>query len=214
MKIIMIGAPGTGKGTYASRLEKILGTPHISTGELCREEAAKGTELGKKIKEIMDRGGFQSDEIIMEMIKKRLKKEDCKNGFIFDGFPRTLKQAQELEKITTIDHVINLVVPDWILIKRLSLRISCKNCGEIYNLVYLKPKKEGICDKCGKKLIQRKDETSEGIKMRLKEYEKKTKPLIEYYKNKSILINISNNKIETPPKVVVDKILEILGVKK
>jgi len=210
----MLGPQGSGKGTYASRLSKIFKIPHISTGQIFRENIVKETELGKKVEKFVKSGLLVPDDLTIEIVKERLNQPDCKNGFIFDGFPRTLKQAQELEKITTIDHVINLVVPDWILIKRLSLRISCKNCGEIYNLVYLKPKKEGICDKCGKKLIQRKDETSEGIKMRLKEYEKKTKPLIEYYKNKSILINISNNKIETPPKVVVDKILEILGVKK
>jgi adenylate kinase len=214
MKIVLLGPQGSGKGTYASRLGPILKIPHISTGDLCREEAAKGTELGKKIKEIMDRGGLQPDEIIIEMLKNRLKKDDCKKGFVLDGFPRTLKQTKELEKITSLDYVVNLVVPHWILIKRLSLRVSCKKCGEIYNLGYLKPKKEGICDKCGGELIQRDDDKEEAIKMRLKEYEEKTKPLIDYYKNKGILVNVSNNKIDTPPEVIVDKILEVLGVKK
>ena len=214
MRIVLLGPQGSGKGTYASRLGPILGIPHISTGDLCREEAAKGTELGKKIKEIMDRGGLQPDEIIIEMLKNRIKKDDCKKGFVLDGFPRTLKQTKELEKITSLDYVVNLVVPHWILIKRLSLRVSCKKCGEIYNLGYLKPKKEGICDKCGGELIQRDDDKEEAIKMRLKEYEEKTKPLIDYYKNKGILVNVSNNKIDTPPEVIVDKILEVLGVKK
>lgn len=214
MKIVMLGPQGSGKGTYASRLSPILKVPNISTGELCREEAAKGTELGKKIKEIMDRGGLQPDEVIMEMLRNRLKKDDCKKGFIFDGFPRTLKQAEELEKITGLDYVINLVVPEWVLLKRMSLRVTCKKCGEIYNLGYLKPKKEGICDKCGGKLIQRDDDKEEAIKKRLREYEEKTKPLIDYYKIKGILLNVSNDKIDTPPEIIVDKILDVMGAKK
>lgn len=214
MKIVMLGPQGSGKGTYAMRLSPILGVPSISTGELCREEAAKGTELGKRIKEIMNRGGLQPDEVIMEMLQKRLKKDDCKKGFILDGFPRTLKQAQELGKITDLDYVINLVVPEWILLKRLSLRIACQKCGEIYNLGYLKPRTDGICDKCGGELVQREDDKKEAIKKRLREYEEKTKPLIDYYKNKGILLNISNDKIDTPPEPIVDKILDAMGVKK
>lgn len=214
MRIIILGPQGSGKGTYASRLSLIFKIPHISTGDLCREEAAKGTELGKRIKEIMDKGGLQPDEIIIEMLKNRLKKDDCKNGFILDGFPRTLKQAEELDKISNIDHVLNLVVPEWILLKRLSLRVSCRKCGEIYNLGYLKPKKDGICDKCGGELFQRDDDKEEAIKKRLREYEEKTKPLIDYYKKKGILLNVSNNNIETPPEIVVNKILGMLGVKK
>ena len=214
MKIIMLGPQGSGKGTYASRLGPILGIPHISPGQIFRENIAEGTELGKKVEKFVKYGLLVPDDLTMETIKERINRPDCKNGFIFDGFPRTLKQAEEFEKISNFDYVINLVVPDCILIKRLSLRVSCKNCGEIYNLGYLKPKKEGICDKCGGKLIQRKDEIEEAIKIRLKEYEEKTKPLIDYYKNKGILINVSNNKIETPPEIIVDKILEILGVKK
>lgn len=214
MRLAIFGPQGSGKGTYASRLSPIFGVPHISTGDLCREEAAKGTKLGKKIKEIMDRGGLQSDEVIIEMLKNRISKDDCKKGFILDGFPRTLEQAEELDKITKLDHIINLVVPDWVLLKRLSLRVSCKKCGEIYNLGYLKPREEGICDKCGGKLAQRDDDKEDAIKKRLREYEEKTKPLIDYYKNKGILLNVSNDKIETPPEIVVDKILVILGVKK
>jgi len=214
MRLAIFGPQGSGKGTYASRLSPILGVPHISTGDLCREEVAKGTELGKKIKEIMDRGGLQPDEVIIEMLKNRISKDDCKKGFILDGFPRTLEQAEELDKITSLDNVINLVVPDWVLLKRLSLRVSCKKCGEIYNLGYLKPKKEGICDKCGGELAQRDDDKEGAIKKRLREYEEKTKPLIDYYKNKGILLNVSNDKIETPPEIVVNKILGVLGVKK
>ena len=214
MKIVMLGPQGSGKGTYASRLGPILGIPHISPGQIFRGNIAEGTDLGKKVEKFVKAGLLVPDDLTMETIKERINRPDCKNGFIFDGFPRTLKQAEEFEKISDLDYVINLVVPDWVLIKRLSLRVSCKNCGEIYNLGYLKPKKEGICDKCGEKLAQREDEIEEAIKIRLKEYEEKTKPLIDYYKNKGILINVSNNKIETPPEIIVDKILEILGVKK
>lgn len=210
----MLGPPNSGKGTYALRLSPILGVSSISTGELCREEAAKRTELGKKIKEIMDKGGLQPDEIIIEMIKNRLKKDDCKKGFILDGYPRTLKQAEELEKITKLDYVINLVVPEWVLLKRVSLRVTCEKCGEIYNLGYLKPKREGICDKCGGELIQRDDDKEGAVKKRFQEYEEKTRPLIDYYKKKGILLNVLNDKIETPPEDVVDKILIKLGVKK
>jgi adenylate kinase len=214
MKLIIIGPQGSGKGTYASRLSIIFGIPHISTGDIFRENIAKKTELGKKVEKILKDGMLVPDDIVLEVVKERLKKPDCKKGFIFDGFPRTLGQAEGLERIIKLDHVINLVVPDWILIKRLSLRVTCEKCGEIYNLGYLKPKVEGVCDKCGGKLIQRQDETPEAIKMRLREYEEKTKPLIDYYKNKGILLNVSNDKIETPPEIVVDKILSALGVKK
>jgi adenylate kinase len=214
MKLIIIGPQGSGKGTYASRLSTILTIPHISTGDIFRENIAKKTELGKKVEKIIKDGMLVPDDIVLEVVKERLKKSDCKKGFIFDGFPRTLKQAEGLESIAKLDHTINLVVPDWVLIKRLSLRVSCDKCGEIYNLGYLKPKVEGICDKCGGKLIQRDDDKEDAIKKRLKEYEEKTKPLIDYYKNKGILLNISNDKIETPPEIVVDKILVALGVKK
>jgi adenylate kinase len=209
-----MGPQGSGKGTYASRLGSILGVPHVSPGQIFRDNITEGTSLGKKVEKFVKTGLLVPDDLTIETIKERISKADCKNGFIFDGFPRTLKQAEEFEKITNLDYVINLVVPDWVLIKRLSLRVTCDNCGEIYNLGYLKPKKEGICDKCGGKLIQRFDETPEVIKMRLREYEEKTKPLIDYYKNKGILLNVSNNKIETPPEIVVNKILDMLGVKK
>ena len=214
MKIIMLGPPNSGKGSYALRLSPILGVPSISTGDLCREEVARGTELGKKIKEIMNKGGLQPDEVIIKMLDNRLKKEDCKKGFILDGYPRTLKQAGDLEKITKIDYVLNLVVPKWILFKRASLRETCEKCGEIYNLGYLKPKREGICDKCGGKLIQRDDDKEVAVKKRFQEYEEKTRPLVEFYKKKGILLNVSNNKIDTPPEIVVNKILDMLGVKK
>jgi len=209
-----MGPQGSGKGTYASRLSAIFGVPHISTGQIFRDNMVQGTPLGKEVDKFLKSGVLVPDDITLETVKNRLSEPDCKKGFIFDGFPRTLKQAEGLEKTTKLDYVINLVVPDWVLIKRLSLRVSCEKCGEIYNLGYLKPKLEGICDKCGGRLMQRDDDKEEAIKKRLREYEEKTKPLIDYYKNKGILVNISNDKIETPPEIVVDKILKALGVKK
>ena len=210
MRLVMLGPPGSGKGTYASRISPKLGVPMISTGDLCREEAAKGTELGKRIKKIMDAGGLQPDEVIIKMLKHRLEQPDAKKGFILDGFPRTLEQAKALEGITKIDAVINLVVPDRVIIARLSARRQCRKCGAIYNVLFLKPKKEGICDKCGGELYQRDDDKPEAIKERLKLYEEKTAPLINYYKERGLKIDISCNSVDIPPEVQVDKIMKAL----
>lgn len=214
MKIIMLGPTNSGKGTYASRLSPILKVPHISTGQIFRDNIAKGTELGKKVEKFLNAGLLVPDDITMEVVKERIKRPDCKNGYIFDGFPRTLKQAEELEKIDPPEVVLYLDAPEWLLIKRLSSRVTCKNCGKIYNLLNVKPKKDGICDDCGGKLITREDETPESIKMRLKEYENNTKPLIEYYKKKGILKRFMNDKLDLPPNEGIKKILIILNVSK
>lgn len=214
MKIIMLGPQGSGKGTYASRLGPILGVPHISTGEIFRENIAGKTKLGKNVEKMLNSGKLVPDDITMEVVKQRLKRPDCKNGYIFDGFPRTIKQAEELEKIAPPDVVINIVAPEWILLERLSSRVVCEKCGRIYNLKTLKPKKEGICDYCRGKLIQREDETPESIKERLKEYEIITKPLIKFYERKGILKIFSNNRLDLPPAEGVEIILKILGMKK
>lgn len=206
----MLGPQGSGKGTYSSRLSPILGIPQISSGDIMREEIAKESPLGIKVKEYMDKGILVPDDIVIQIIKDRLKKPDCEKGFIFDGFPRTLNQARELEKITKIDVVIYLDVPEWILLKRLGSRVSCEKCKEIYNLINIKPKREGICDKCGGRLIQREDETPEAIKKRLKEYEENTQPLIDYYKSKGILKTVKCYKFETPPEEKVEEIAAIL----
>ena len=210
MKIVMLGPPGAGKGTYASRLTLKLGIPHISTGDMVREEIKKQTDLGRKIREYSDRGALVPDEIIIKLLAERLKKPDCAKGFILDGFPRTINQAEALEKIAKIDLVINLNVPDDVIITRLSNRLICSKCGAIYNLLTLKPKKEGICDECGGKLYQREDDRPEVIKERLNVYRKQTEPLIEYYSKKGLLRNISCNNIMTPPEVMVEKIIEII----
>jgi len=214
MRIVMIGPQGSGKGTYASRLSPILGVPHISTGEIFRENITNGTALGKKVKKIFDTGILVPDDLTIEIVKERLKKPDCKNGYIFDGFPRTIKQAEGLEKIAPPQIVLFLDAPKWLLLKRLSSRVVCKKCGKIYNLINIKPKKEGVCDDCGDKLIVREDETPESIQERLKEYEKETKPLLEYYEKKGIVKKFFNDKLDLNPDEGAERILKIIGVKK
>jgi len=211
MKIVMLGPPGSGKGTYASRLTKMLGIPHISTGDMVREEIKAQTEIGKKIKEYNDRGELVPDEIIIKLLAERLKKADAKKGFILDGFPRTLRQAEALEKISEIDLVINLNVPDEIIIQRLSNRLICKRCGAIYNRLTLKPKVNGVCDVCGGELYQREDDKPEVIRERLKVYKRSTEPLIEYYRRKGLLRDVYCNDLMTPPEVIVERIMGIIN---
>ncbi len=211
MRIVILGPPGSGKGTYASRLTKILGVPHISTGDMVREEIKAQTELGKKIKEYSDRGELVPDEIIISLLAERLEKPDAQEGFILDGFPRTLRQAEALEEISKIDLVINLNVPDEIIIQRLSNRLICKQCGAIYNRLTLKPKVDGICDICGGELYQREDDKPEVIQERLKVYRKSTEPLIEYYRKKGLLKDVYCDDLMTPPEVMVEKIMEIIN---
>ncbi|MCD6477381.1 MAG: adenylate kinase [Candidatus Aenigmarchaeota archaeon] len=202
MKVIFLGPPGAGKGTYASRLSKKFGWPHISTGDLIREAIKEGTELGEKAKSYYDKGELVPDDIVMELLKERISREDCKNGFILDGFPRNLSQAKELEKISKIDVVVNIIVPKDIIIKKLSGRRVCRKCGKIYNVagirignVYLPPmlpKKPGICDVCGGELYQREDDKPEVIEKRFEVYQKQTEPLIKYYRDKGILMDFNN----------------------
>lgn len=209
----MLGPPNSGKGTYSQRLTRILGVPHISTGDLFRENVKNQTELGKKVKEIIDAGNLVPDEITVEMLKNRISEPDCEKGFILDGFPRTLGQAEALDKITQIEAVVNMVVPDEILIKRATARISCKKCSKIYNLLYLKPKQDGICDECMGELYQRDDDTEEVARERIEVFKKQTAPLIEFYANKGILKDVVNDDIDVPPGPIVDKILTALGLK-
>lgn len=210
MNLIIFGPQGSGKGTYASRLSPILKIPHISIGDLVRNEMALKTPIGKKIEKIVNAGILISDEIATHLLQERLKKPDCKNGFILDGFPRTTEQVEALERITKIDTMINLVVPEWILLERLSGRVLCKKCGTIYNVKTLKPKKEGVCDKCGGTLIQRADETPESIKQRLKMYREQSEPLIEYYRKKGLVVDVECNQLDIPPEEMVGKILSEL----
>lgn len=187
MNIVLLGPPGIGKGTAASKLSKKLGIPTISTGDMLRENVAQKTKLGFEAKSYMDKGLLVPDEVVIEMMKERLKKNDCKNGFILDGFPRTINQAEKIGEEIKIDRVVNIQASDDIIIDRLSQRRVCSKCGFIYHLAYIKPKKEGICDKCGGNLYMREDDKVEAIKERLKVYRNQTKPLINYYKDKGIL---------------------------
>ena len=210
MRIVMLGPPGAGKGTYASRMTVALAVPHVSTGDMVREEIKAQTELGMKIKEYSDKGGLVPDEIVVQLLANRLAKPDCEKGFILDGFPRTIRQAKALDGISKIDVVINLNVPDAIIIARLSNRIVCRKCEAIYNLLTLKPRKDGICDDCGGELYQREDDKPKVIQERLNVYRRKTEPLIKYYRMKGNLRDVHCDDLMTPPEVVVERIMEII----
>ena len=203
--IVLLGAPGAGKGTQGRLISKEFGLKFISTGDILREEVQKSTQLGKKVAEYLKKGLLVPDDLIIEIIKKYIK-----DGFVLDGFPRTIGQAEALDRISGVDLVINLNVPDNVIIARLSNRLICSKCGAIYNALTLKPKKEGICDKCGGELYQREDDKPEVIKERLNVYRKQTEPLIEYYAKKGLLRNVSCNDLMTPPEVIVEKIIEII----
>ena len=204
----MLGAPGAGKGTYASRLKEKLGVETIATGDIFRELIKENSELGKKVKSYVEKGLLVPDEVVIEVLKQRLSKIPKGKGFILDGFPRTMEQAKMLDTITKIDVILMLDVPDWIIIERLSTRRICKNCGTVYNIRYLKPKVEGVCDKCGGPLYQRSDDNEEVIKKRLQVYKEQTKPLIEFFKEKNIPFVISGTTtLDQPPEPIVEKML-------
>jgi len=195
MNLIIIGAPGAGKGTLSDILVKEMKIPKISTGDMLRKEVKDGTPLGSKAKEIMAKGGLVSDDIINELLKNRLKQPDCKNGFMLDGFPRTINQAEELEKLMKefgmkIDLVIKLVISEELIVKRLTNRRVCKKCGANFNLFSLPPKKPGICDLDGGELYQRADDNEATIRNRLSVYAKDTEPLIAYYTKKGLLKDV------------------------
>jgi len=194
LRLIFLGLPGAGKGTQAEKIAKKFNIPQISTGDILRENVRNGTELGKKAKTYMDEGKLVPDDIIINMIKERLKNPDCANGFILDGFPRTIEQAGALEDISPIDYAIFIDVPTDVLIERLTGRRSCKKCNAVYHIKYNPPKKPGICDACGGELYQRDDDKVETVKKRIEAYNNQTKPLVSYYKEKGILITIDGNR--------------------
>jgi len=213
MKAIIFGPPGSGKGTYTSRLKDKLGVDVIAMGDIFREIMKTDTSLGKKVKGYVEKGLLVPDEVVLEVLKEHIAKISSKKGFILDGYPRTLDQAKALEKIAKIDVIIQLTVPEWIIIERLSTRRICKNCGEIYNIRYLKPKKDGICDKCGGPLYQRSDDTADVIKERIKVYERQTEPILQHYKEKKVpFAEFKCQELDIPPEVAVEEIMK--GLKK
>lgn len=194
--IILLGPPGAGKGTQAQELSKKLKIPHISTGDLFRENLSKQTEIGKKAKSFMDAGKLVPDEIVLEMVSMRLKNSDCKGGYILDGFPRTINQAIALDKELDKNSkrlAINIDVKDDLLLKRITGRLVCKSCGAVYHKTLNPPEKPNVCDHCHGELIQRKDDTEPVVKERLKVYHEQTEPLIEYYKKEKIFHEVNGN---------------------
>lgn len=199
MRLILLGPPGAGKGTQAIKISDEYSIPHISTGDIFRENIKNDTELGKKAKSFMDKGQLVPDELVIEIVKDRLSKEDCKVGFLLDGFPRTVAQAnslsEELEKLgMSLDNVINIVVESDDLIERAVGRRVCKDCGASYHIKFNPSKKEGVCDRCDGSTYQRDDDTEETVKNRINVYTEQTKPLTDYYNDKKILLNIDGNK--------------------
>ena len=192
MNIIMMGAQGTGKGTVAGILKEKLGIPHISTGEIFRKNIKEGTELGKIAVQYADEGKLVPDEVTNNMVRNRLNEDDCKNGFILDGYPRNLVQAEELDKILKeknecVNLVANLITPTEEIIERVMARRECPNCKRVYNMILNKPKNGEICDYCGIELVKRKDDTEEKLQLRLDTFFKETKPVIEFYENRGIV---------------------------
>jgi adenylate kinase len=211
LKAIIFGAPGAGKGTYASRLQAKLGVDVISMGDIFRELVKEKSDLSTKVKSYMEKGALVPDEVVVEVLKAHLAKISQGKGFILDGYPRTLDQAKKLNSITKIDVIMQLNVPDWIIIERLSTRRVCKNCGTIYNVKYLKSKVEGVCDKCGGSLYQRADDNPETIKKRLEIYQEQTSPLIAYYKEMKIpFIELETKSLDQSPEPMVERLLSEL----
>ena len=213
MKIIMLGAPGAGKGTQAKKIAEKYDIPHISTGDIFRANIKEGTELGRKAKTYMDQGLLVPDELVVDLVVDRVGKDDASRGYVLDGFPRTIPQAEALDKALEaigekMDYAINVEVPDENIIKRMSGRRACVSCGATYHLEHIPPKKDGLCDTCGAELILRDDDKPETVKKRLDIYHEQTQPLIEYYTKKDILAEVDGTKDMAE---VFDAIVKVLG---
>ena len=213
MKIIMLGAPGAGKGTQAKKIADKYQIPHISTGDIFRANIKNGTELGKKAKTYMDQGLLVPDELVVDLVVDRLGQEDCANGCVLDGFPRTIPQAESLDaalaaKGEVIDYAIDVDVPDENIINRMSGRRACVACGATYHIVHIPTKVEGICDRCGESLILRDDDKPETVKKRLDVYHEQTQPLIDYYTSKNVLKSVDGTQ---DMEAVFQAIVDILG---
>ncbi len=214
MNIVILGPPGVGKGTYAGFLSKKYNIPKISVGDLFRKAIKDETELGKRIQGYVSSGDLVPDEIVIELVKNRLEEDDCKKGFLLDGYPRTVAQAEAMEKFKKIDAALNFVAPDEEIMSRIGGRRTCSKCGAIYHIKNIPPKVEGICDRCRGKLIQRSDEKPQVIKNRLVVYREKTKPVIDYLRKKGSLVDIdAHYNIEEIDKIIsqCEKHLEALS---
>jgi len=213
MKIIMLGAPGAGKGTQAKMIAEKYSIPHVSTGDIFRANIKNGTELGKQAKEYMDAGKLVPDELTVKILLDRVAQDDCKNGYVLDGFPRTIPQAEVLENALNelgdkIDFAVNVDVPDENIVRRMSGRRACLKCGATYHIEHIPPKQEGICDTCGSELVLRDDDKPETVQNRLKVYHEQTQPLIDFYTERKVLKTIDGTK---DMKEVFADIIAILG---
>lgn len=212
MHLIIMGAPGSGKGTCAVGIKEHYGIPHISTGDIFRKAISEQTPIGVIAKGYIDKGQLVPDSVTDRIVKERLSEKDCQNGFLLDGYPRNLDQAKALSNILEelnikLDAAINLEIKDEVVVERIVNRRICSNCGKGYNIITLKPKVDGICDDCGGALYQRKDDTVETIEERLNVYNMKTKPIVEYYKNLGLLVNVnSNQSIEKVDAEIIEKL--------
>lgn len=215
MNIVFLGPPGAGKGTYAKRVSELTGIPHISTGDIFREAIARGTELGKKVQTIVNSGQLVPDELTNALVRERIRSEDCVRGFILDGYPRTIPQAQALDEMLselgkTVNAAVYFEVDEETVVGRISTRRVCSNCGKVYNVITLPPKVEGVCDDCKSALVQRDDDREEVVRNRYRVYIEKTAPLIEYYQSQDKLFKIDGRKgVEE----VVSTLLNIIGRK-
>ena len=213
MKIIMLGAPGAGKGTQAKMIAEKYNIPHVSTGDIFRANIKNGTELGKEAKKYIDQGFLVPDELTVKILLDRVAKDDCRNGYVLDGFPRTIPQAEVLDKALRemgdgIDYAINVDVPDENIVRRMSGRRACLACGATYHIAHIPPKKEGICDTCGQELVLRDDDKPETVLNRLKVYHDQTQPLIDFYAAQGVLKNVDGT---VDMKDVFAAIVDILG---
>jgi adenylate kinase len=211
LNAIIFGAPGAGKGTYSTRMQNQLGVDVIAMGDIFRESVKQNSELGKKVKSFVEKGALVPDEVVVEVLKERLSRVPKGKGFLLDGFPRTISQAETLQKIAKIDVILMLEVPDQIIVERLTSRRLCKDCGTVYNIRFLKPKVEGKCDKCGGELYLRADDNEVVIRNRLQVYKTQTAPVVEYYKKTKIpfIVNVTTS-IDQPPEPMVEHMMSEL----